>query len=260
MSIEFCQMPAEEGAARGRHGTSRSTSPLYVVCSPRRGVGKTLLARLLAEFYLIDGRSVAAFDLADEGPQLADYLPDHTTIADIGDTMGQMAFFDRLLAEEQGTKIIDLSYRTFKDFFIVAQKIGFFEEARRHSFEPLILFMIDPGAKSAEAYAILSRWFTDAASLLPVRNQFVAKGIPYCNAFPNESAISVSLEIPVLGPSLKSLVDQPSFSFAQFWRTIPDRLPARMDDELRSWIKRNFLQFREVELWLMCGEILSLLE
>ena len=51
------------------------TTPLYVVCSPCRGVGKTLVSRLLTEFYVLDDRPVAAFDLADEGPQLADYLP-----------------------------------------------------------------------------------------------------------------------------------------------------------------------------------------
>ena len=153
---------------------------------------------------------VAAFDLADEGPQLADYLPHCTTIADIGDATGQMALFDHILADRRTTKIIDLSHRTFKDFFTIAEKIGFFAEARRQGIEPLILFMIDPGQKSAKAYAILRRWLMEAA-LLPVRNQIVAKGIPSCAAFPNESAVPVSLEMPVLGASLRTLVDQESF-------------------------------------------------
>jgi hypothetical protein len=249
------QAPAGTGSSLVRDSTSRKTTALYVICSPQRSVGKTLLARLLAEFYLIDGRPVAAFDLADEGPQLADYLPHCTTIADISDARGQMALFDQIIADRQATKIIDLSHRTFKDFFTIAEKIGFFEEARRQAIEPLILFMIDPGPKSAKAYTILGRWFAEA-SLLPVRNQLVAKGIPYCAAFPNESGVSVSLEIPLLGSSLKTLVDQQSFSFARFWRTTPVSLPARMDDELRAWIKRIFLQFREIELWLMCEEIL----
>jgi hypothetical protein len=257
MLIAPPQAPVETGSTRARDdGASRRTTPLYVICSPQRCVGKTLLARLLTEFYLIDGRPVAAFDLADEGPQLADYLPRSTTIADISDAPGQMALFDQIIADRHATKIIDLSHRTFKDFFTIAEKIGFFEEARRQAIEPLILFMIDPGPKSAKAYTILRRWFAEA-SLLPVRNQLVAKGIPYCAAFPNESTVSVSLEIPLLGASLKTLVDQQSFSFAQFWRATPVSLPVRLDDELRAWIKRIFLQFREIELWLMCEEILS---
>ena len=55
---------------------SENPTPLYVVCSPRTRVGKTLVSRLLAEFYLVDYRHVVAFDLADEGPQLVDYLPE----------------------------------------------------------------------------------------------------------------------------------------------------------------------------------------
>jgi hypothetical protein len=259
MLIAAHQAPVETGSIPVRDGNNRKTTPLYVICSPQRSVGKTLLARLLAEFYLIDGRPVAAFDLADEGPQLADYLPHCTTLSDIGDATGQMALFDQILADRQATKIIDLSHRMFKDFFTIADKIGFFEEARRQAIEPLILFMIDPGPKSARAYTILGRWFAEA-SLLPVRNQLVAKGIPYCTAFPNESAVNVSLDIPVLGSSLKTLVDQQTFSFARFWRTTPVSLPVRLDDELRAWIKRIFLQFREIELWLMCEEILSSLK
>ena len=90
------------------------TTPLYVICSPCRRVGKTLVSRLVAEFYVVNDRPVAAFDLADEGPQLADYLPGITTIADIGDTRGQMAFFDRLIADDVGARIVDLSHRVFK--------------------------------------------------------------------------------------------------------------------------------------------------
>jgi len=259
MLIAPTQAPAGTGQTRSRGDASCLTTPLYVICSPQRCVGKTLLARLLAEFHLIDGRPVTAFDLADEGPQLADYLPHATTIADISDAPGQMALFDRIIADRQSTKIIDLSHRTFKDFFTIAEKIGFFAEARRQGIEPLILFMIDPGPKSAKAYTILRRWCAEA-SLMPVRNQLVAKGIPYCAAFPNQSTVSVSLEIPLLGASLKTLVGQQSFSFARFWRTTPVSLPVRLDDELRAWIKRLFLQFREIELWLMCEDILSALK
>ena len=64
------------------------TTPLYVVCSPCRRVGKSLISRLLTEFYVVSDRPVAAFDLADEGPQLADFLPNITTVVDIADTRG----------------------------------------------------------------------------------------------------------------------------------------------------------------------------
>ena len=72
MSILSFDETEESGYdVRPRRDAEAGTGPLYIVCSPRRNVGKTLLARLLAEFYFAHDRPVAAFDLADEGPQFA---------------------------------------------------------------------------------------------------------------------------------------------------------------------------------------------
>jgi len=230
------------------------TGPLYIVCSPRRGVGKTLLARLLAEFYFAHDRPLAAFDLADEGPQLSDYLPDITTVVELGSVRGQMAFFDRLIGEKHTVKVVDVSYRAFRDFFIIANKIGFLEEASRRGIEPIMMFLIDPDQKSSAAYSILQRWFADV-SLLPVRNQIVAARIPRFGAFPNESPIHVSLEIPLLPTAVKTIIDQRSFSFARFQRAQSIGLPVRLDDELHGFIRRIFRQFCEIELRRMCGDV-----
>ena len=225
-------------------GTIASATPLYVVCSPCRGVGKTLLSRLLTEFYVLDDRPVAAFDLADETPQLADYLPQFTTTADISDIRGQMAFFDRLIADNGGAKIVDLSHRMFKDFFTVVEKIGLFEEARRHSIEPLILFIVDPDPKSPQAYAILRRRLAQA-SLLPVRNR-ISDG----HASPDAGTPPASLEIPLLDFALRAVIERQAFSFCELEQA---DLHDAMNAELRDWVADVFLQFRDVELRLGCG-------
>jgi hypothetical protein len=232
--------------------TGRIT-PLYVVCSPCRGVGKTLVSRLLTEFHVVDDRPVVAFDLADEGPQLTDYLPEFATLADIGDTRGQIAFFDRLIADQEAAKVIDLSHRAFENFFTVVQTIDFFEEARRRSIEPLILFVIAPDPKSPKAYAMLRRSFT-AASLMAVRNRTPALGIQYGDPPPNASMAPALLDIPLLGSSLKAMVDRQSFSFSQFWQTTPAGFPVPSGNVLRIWVAHVFLQFRKLEFWLTCDE------
>ena len=147
--------------ARAHCGMTGKTIPLYVVCSPCRSVGKTLISRLLTEFYVIKDCPVAAVDLADEGPQLADYLPKFATIADIGDIRGQMALFDRLIAKRDIPTVIDVSHRAFKNFFTIVRDISFFDEARRRSIAPLILFIIDPNA--TKAYGMLSRQFNQTS-------------------------------------------------------------------------------------------------
>jgi len=180
---------------------------------------------------------------------LADYLPDITTVADIGDTRGQMAFFDRLIADDVGARIIDLSHRMFKNFFTVVQEIQFFEEARRRSIEPLILFIIDPDPKSAKTYAMLRHQLSQA-SLLPVRNQIEAAATPHRVARPNANIAPTSLDIPLLSFTLKALIDRQSFSFS---RPAPADLPVLLKDELSRWIERVFFQFRALELIIGCA-------
>jgi hypothetical protein len=257
MSIASLEKPAAKPAGTRLPFINGKTTPLYIVCSPRRHVGKTLLARLLVELHGMDGRPVAAFDLADEEPQLADFIPD-CLVGDIGDVEGQMKFFDALIADAGAIKVVDVSHRIFRNFFVVVQKIALFEEARRRGIEPVILFMVDPDPKSAKAYSILQRWFTDV-TMAPVRNQMVAKGMIYRGDFPIIGPIPVSPEIPELSASAKALFDQHSFSFAKFWHGQLERFPARLDDELRPWMKRVFFQFRQIELSLVCEDILSTL-
>jgi hypothetical protein len=235
-----------------------SPAPLYVVCSPTPRVGKTLLARLLHDHYRANNRAVTAFDLDDESPRLADFIPDAAHTVDIGDLPGQMAFFDGLIAGNDVPKIVDVGHREFATFFTVAQKISLFEEARRRGSEPVLLFMIDPEPTAERAYAMLRHWFS-GFSLLPVRNLTVAKGLPYGAAFRHASTLEVSIEIPALGPSAQSLIERERFSFIQALTQPPGSSKSRRDGELRNWARRIGFQFREIELGLIREQILAAL-
>ena len=94
-------------------------------------------------------------------------------------------------------KIIDLSHRIFKNFFTTVQKIGFFEEARRHSIAPLILYVIDMHPRSPEIYATIQRWFPEV-SLLPVRNLAKEIAISAPDAPPKARTAPASLDVPFL--------------------------------------------------------------
>ena len=250
--IDRCDTRAAPSPEPGRN----VPAPLYVVCSPNRQVGKTMLARLLAEHYMADARQVAAFDLSDEGPGLADFVAHHVTISNIRDMRGQIRFFDGLIKTDDIPKIIDLSHREFANFFTIVDKIGLFEEARRRSIEPLILFLIDPSPVSVKAYGLLRRRFT-GTSLLPVRNLTVAKGLPYGASFPHASTLVVSLEIAILGPAARALVERQTFSFLDLVKQDSPHsdMSARTRAELEAWFRRARFQFREIELSLIRQQI-----
>src|SRR5882757_7672669 len=93
-----------------------------IVASPRPRVGKTLLARLLTDFYVYEGRKVAAFDLNAGDNTLAQFLPERAATAEIADIQGQMALFDHLIADDETNKVVDLGHESFASFFAVAKQ------------------------------------------------------------------------------------------------------------------------------------------
>ena len=97
---------------------------IYIVCSPRQRVGKTLIARVLTEFILADGRSAVAFDLNPNNAALYSFLPRYAALADLSTTRGQMALFDELISEDEVTKVIDLGDECFEKFFTLLRQLG----------------------------------------------------------------------------------------------------------------------------------------
>jgi hypothetical protein len=224
-------------------------SPIYVICSPNRQVGKTMLARLLAEHHAADSRPFAAYDLSDEAPGLADFVTHHVSLPNIREMRGQVQFFDGLIEPDDVPKVIDVSHREFANFFTVVDKIGLFEEAQRRAIEPVILFLVDRSRVAADAYGLLRRRFA-GISLLPVRNLTVAKGVPYGESFPHASKLVVSLEMAILGPAARSFVEKERFSFLNLGRSVPpySEMSERTYAELHAWFRRARFQFREMEL------------
>ncbi|HXX50562.1 MAG TPA: hypothetical protein VEI98_04650 [Xanthobacteraceae bacterium] len=118
-------------------------SHLYVIASRHPRVGKTLVARLLFDFLRLTGRPLVGYDLDPREPTLAARYPNLVWPVDITDTLGQMALFDRLIADNWRTSVIDLGHGKFEQFFKVMAEIGFEQEARRRSIQPIVLFITD---------------------------------------------------------------------------------------------------------------------
>src|SRR5262245_45826582 len=118
-------------------------TPVYIVCSPRPRVGKTLVARLLSEYLDLENRYTTAFDINLNDPSLIDYLPRLAETASIEDTFGQMQLMDRLIVNDGAPKVIDLGFHVFDSFFKMATEIGFVKEAERRGVAVAILFIPD---------------------------------------------------------------------------------------------------------------------
>ena len=233
---------------------ARQRTPVFIVASPRPQVGKTFLARLLADFLRLEDGNICAFDVAPRDDALRDYLPGITLVADIADTRSQVALFDRLILDDGISKVVDLGDTAYQGFFSIAEEVRFVAEARRRAIEPIILFAADPHPASAAAYIDLQRRLPDAM-VVPVFNEAIAQGRRLREQFPIERAAAVPLDIPLLAPTLKAQADRLPYAFAYFHDRLPPQVPAVLAFELRSWTRRTFLEFRELQLRLLLEKL-----
>lgn len=224
-----------------------------IVASPRPRVGKTLLARLLAGFHLQEGRAVAAFDLNDGEDTLAQFAPKFTSVSSIAETRGQMALFDRLVCDDDVSKIVDLGHSSYEAFFQVATQIGFAEEASRRNIAPVILFVSTPDATSVESYRRLLLRFP-LATVAPVANEMFGAPQPRVRYPVGEGG---PLRLPVLAPSLRRTIETPPFDLTDEQLNFVMTIPPDAVTELRRWLRRTHLEFRELYLRVLLAELRS---
>src|SRR5229473_6557014 len=216
-----------------------SRTPVYIICSPRPQVGKTLTARLLSEFLLLKNGTVTSFDINLKEPSLLEYLPKITETADVIDTFGKMQLMDRLIVNDGVAKVIDLGFHAFDEFFKMTDQIGFMKEAARRSVAPAILFVADTDRVSARGYPMLQQQVPPNA-LIVVDNEHVVRG-----ELPPAMARGRVLPISALPVFLKTYIDRLTFSFTGYLRSEKDS-----STELHQWIRRNYSAFRDLELSL----------
>jgi hypothetical protein len=217
-----------------------SFTPVYIVCSPRPIVGKTMVARLLSEFLLLKNGTVLSFDLNLKEPSLLDYLPRITETAEIDDTYGKMQLMDRLIIDDGEAKVIDLGFHVFDEFFKMCEEIGFIKEAARRHVAPVILFVADTDRVSTRSHESLRRQIPRSA-LVTIDNEHVLRG-----ELSPEMSEGRMLHIAALPSFLRTYIDRQTFSFTDYLRQERDS-----STELHQWIRRNYLSFRELELSLI---------
>src|SRR6202020_177417 len=217
-----------------------SYTPVYIICSPRPLVGKTLLARLLSEFLLLKNGPFAAFDINLKEPSLLEYLPAITETAEVDNTYGKMVLMDRLIVNDGIAKVVDLGFHAFDEFFKMSEEIGFMKEAARRGVAPVILFVADTDRVSARSYPMLQQQIPPTA-LVTIDNEHVVRG-----ELPPAFSHGRVLRIAALPVFLKTYIDRLMFSFTDYLRHEKDS-----SAELHQWIRRNYLSFRELELGVM---------
>ncbi len=235
---------------RHRSGGVPRRTPVFVVCSPRPRVGRTLIARLLVDHLINDERAPLAFDVNPDDPVLSAYQPRRTMPATVADILGEMALFDRLILRDERPKVIDLAPDLFNAFFDSAETIAFVESARANRIDTAALFVIENHTRSIAAYGDLLRRFPEM-TLVPVVNEMLYPvGSPVAR-LPEGGA--PPLRIAELPPTLHGVVMRPRFSFSDYFMNQSGQRTL-----LHRWIADCFVGFRDIELRLQMAEFADL--
>jgi hypothetical protein len=181
-------------------------STIYITASDQNRNGKTLLARVICDYLLLDGKDPFIIDTdAPEGP-LRVFFPGRTALADFDKMQGRMKLFDTILAGPGRDYVVDLPQRHMADFFKVAYDLAFFTEARRQGFRVIVFFVVD----------------RTLASLKAAKHIFEEKGIDLFVPVKNENVGSVwppeegALVLPALPRQVAIAIVDRRFSLRNF--------------------------------------------
>jgi hypothetical protein len=184
-----------------------ATQPtIYIIASDQHRNGKTLLARLLVDYLMLDGRDPFVIDTdAPDGP-LRNFFPGRTALADFAAITGQMKVFDTILAAPGRDYIIDLPARHTDNFFAAERDLSFFTECQKIEFRIFLFFVVDYSLLSEKAAKTLQH-YPNIDLFVPVRNQLVR------SAWPEDDG---ALTLPYLPAPIANAINNKRFSFRSF--------------------------------------------
>ncbi len=222
----------------------------YIVSSLHGRAGKTLLARLIADYLILRGESPDLFDTDTVEKKLSGCFPSSATLIDLDKVINQMQLFDTLVAPASAPRVVDVTHRSFSKFFHLMEEIGYAEEARERGNEPVIFYLLNREADTYTRGLSLREHFKDCSFVL-VDNE--ANGRP-------ERAVQLSVDymtlmrhdlqmkLPALDPMFATVIEDPYLSLSGFMQDPPAGMPpgkvslAYMSLEarnaIRGWLKQ----------------------
>jgi hypothetical protein len=219
-----------------------------IICSDQPRNGKTLVARLVADYNLLCQRETEIFDLSSGPRGLTVYFPvrgrriDHTRTAD------QMALLDRALASPPHDCVVHVPPHLNGDFFNYLRLFDFTAAARAHGIEIVIYYVVDKASGSLSAGETI-RVENPGNRFIIVWNEAFMPSVRegFATGLLNTLKKDGQLVLPKLPPNLLKPVEDPGFSFSNFVLSDEPRLPSAMADQLKEFLADIFRQLDAIE-------------
>jgi len=230
----------------------------YIVASLHGRSGKTLLARLLADYAILQGEAPLIFDTDAAEKRLSACFPTRSTVVDLDKVTDQMSLFDTLTAPSSSPRVVDLTHRSFTKFFKLMQEIGFVAEAKARDNEPVIFYIHDHEADSFAEGRRLREQFRDCHFVVTQNSNFGQpdRQIQRTEDYKMLKMHDLHLFIPTLDPMFISVADDPRLSLSEFMHDPPVSRPTgelslaylslEARASIRAWLKDAFAEIQRL--------------
>jgi len=198
--------------------------PLVVIVgADKGGVGKTMVARVLMDWFRAQGMDARAFDTQAPGGVLRRFFPAKTDIVDLAASDGQMAVFDTL--NRSAVTVLDLAAGLLSPTLRMLRETGFVSMVAEGRANIAVLHVVSSSVASlAEVSAIAGA--VEGLKLFVVTN-------PIGDAVIAPAALNGATVIPMpkLNDKAFQLVDSASLPFSDF-----------IADESQSLVMRGYVR------------------
>ena len=157
---------------------------LHIICSDAARNGKSLIARLLADLMIMQGRDLLLLDCTGPQPTTAIHFPTETQHLDLDRTTSMVSLFDTMLYSGRN-HVVDLSAKHLDAFFNVVEDAGFLKEALNRNIDFNCYYIIDRSVNSFRTARAI--WHTCDANFTPVRNL-------WAGSFANEKQVELTYQ------------------------------------------------------------------
>ena len=212
---------------------------IAIACSDRHRNGKTLLARTLVDFLLLEGRDPFVLDLDHPEGALRDFFPGRTALVDFAHISGQMKVFDTILAAPGRDYVIDVPAPQLARFCEAMTDLDFRQAANEAGFAVIVMFIVDQAPDSLKTAGNVEE-ILKPDLFIPVANHFVGTSLP-------EQMDDLSLTLERLDIELQPIIGQRRFSFRSFLLGDESAVPLRLRPGLKSFLHGLLGGFREIE-------------
>jgi hypothetical protein len=229
-----------------RNDTARSDmARFHIVCSDQPRNGKTLIARLLCDYLILSRRAPLIFDAAPSTGGLRSWFPARASKVELSTTAGQMALFDRALAQPLHDCVVDLPAHLLPAIADLMRHIGFGEERHTPGLELVVLYIADRDVDSLLAGRKL-RGTLRPTRFIVVKNEAIARDETdrVAKFLYDGLAKEGQLVVPELAGTVMAAIEDKTFSFRRFAEEEgATNLPPEVRAGIESFLARVFRQF-----------------